>query len=110
MAIAFAVTTLYLLQHYCSRVEVILGQVRAALGGTLDQADFEAVVAVTGALLPALAAALSSIRSHGEYAQIAARYDGARHYLETIEGQITVRLPNRRQDYAPPPLRSVWLA
>jgi hypothetical protein len=68
------------------------------------------LVSVLGALLAAGAGALSAIRHHGEYAQIAARFDGAKEALETIKTRLAARLPDRRPDFSPPPLRSAGLA
>jgi hypothetical protein len=68
------------------------------------------IVPVLGALLPAAAAALAAIRHHGEYAQIAARYEGASAALQMIHAQLAARLPNHRRDFSPPPLRSASLA
>jgi hypothetical protein len=67
------------------------------------------IVAVLGALLTTAAAALSAIRSHGEYGQIAARYEGTWEALRGIQSQLASRLPNRRPDFSPPPLRSASL-
>jgi hypothetical protein len=68
------------------------------------------IVGALGALFTATAAALAAIRSHGEYAQIAARYEGTWEALKYIQNRLDRRLPDRRPDYAPPRLRSAWLA
>jgi hypothetical protein len=68
------------------------------------------VVAVFAALLTSAAAALSAMRNHGEYAQIAARFEGASGGLEGIRSKLAARLPNRRLDPPPRPLRSASLA
>jgi hypothetical protein len=68
------------------------------------------IVAVLGAFLTSTAAALAAIRNHGEYAQIAARFEGSREALLAIQAQLAARLPDRRPDFSPPPLRSAYLA
>jgi hypothetical protein len=50
------------------------------------------------------------MRHHGEYAQIAARYEGACEELQAIRSQLAMRLPDRRTDFSPSPLRSTYLA
>jgi hypothetical protein len=67
-------------------------------------------VGVVGALLTAAAAALAAMRNHGEYAQIAARYEGTWEALRGIQSQLAARLPNDQPDFSPPPLRSAALA
>jgi hypothetical protein len=68
------------------------------------------IVGVVGALLTAAAAALAAMRNHGEYAQIAARYEGTWEALRGIQSQLAARLPNDQPDFSPPPLRSAALA
>jgi hypothetical protein len=46
-------------------------------------------VMVVGALFPAGAAALSAIKSHGEYAQNALRYQGMARELRSVEGELS---------------------
>jgi hypothetical protein len=81
-----------------------------AIDSLLGDSAPERIVPVLGALLPAAAAAVAAVRNHGEYAQIAARYEGAGTALGMIRSQLAARLPNRRPDFSPPPLRSAPLA
>jgi hypothetical protein len=67
-------------------------------------------VPVLAALSTSAAAAFSAMRYHGEYAQIAARYEGAGDELQVIRSQLVARLPDRRPDFSPQPLRSAYLA
>jgi hypothetical protein len=97
--VALAATFVYLLLPARLRLQQILGE------STLGE-----IVAVLGALLTAAAAAFSAMRNHGEYAQIASRFDGSRESLQAIQTELTARLPNRRPDFSPPPLRSAFLA
>jgi hypothetical protein len=53
-----------------------------------------------GALMPAIAAALAALRSHGEYAPIAARYLGTSSALQRLERQVLLTLPDRRRNPA----------
>lgn len=55
------------------------------------------IATVLGALMPAIAAALAAIRSHGEYAQIAARYHGTSQALQQIAHQVQISMPDRRR-------------
>jgi hypothetical protein len=96
--VALAATFAYLFLPAHLRMQHLLGEVTPG-----------EIVAVFGALLTMTAAALSAIRSHGEYAQIAARFQGARESLQAIQSQLAARLPNRRPDFSPPPLRSASL-
>jgi hypothetical protein len=100
--IAGAVTLVYLLACYPL----------AALASKFLPAPTSAenIVAVFGALLTTAAAALSAIRTHGEYAQIAARFEGASGGLKVIQDKLAASLPNRRPDFSPPQLRSASLA
>lgn len=72
--------------------------------------DWGRIVGSLGALCTATAAALSAIRSHGEYAQIAARYEGTWEALQSIQSRLAARLSDRHADYSSPRLRSAWLA
>jgi hypothetical protein len=99
VSLAFAVTIAYLLQPTHLRIL-----------RPLSDATPSEIAAVLGALLTTAAAALSSIRSHGEYAQLAARFESARESLQAIQGQLVARLPDRRPDFSPRPLRSASLA
>ena len=67
-------------------------------------------VPVLAALSTSAAAAFSAMRYHGEYAQIAARYEGVCNELQAIQNQLAMRLPDRRSDFSAPPLRSAYLA
>ena len=98
--------------------------VAAAAGGTIlfflylvvgevmpvPKGDLGRVVSACGALLTATAAALSAIRSHGEYAQIAARYEGSWEALQGVQGRLAARQPERRRDDSRLRLRSARLA
>jgi hypothetical protein len=100
--IAGGVTFVYLLASY------LMAALASKFLPTLSSA--ENTVAVFGALLTTAAAALSAIRSHGEYAQIAGRFEGASGGLQVIQGTLFASLPNRRPDFSPPALRSASLA
>jgi hypothetical protein len=63
-----------------------------------------------GALLPAVAAAISSVRGHGEYLQLATRFQGAAAALREIQVQMTRRLQDRRFEANAVAPRSAWLA
>jgi hypothetical protein len=76
----------------------------------LGDATPSKIVTVLGAILTTAAAALSAIRNHGEYAQIAARFEGTCQSLRAIKDQLAARLPDRRPDFSPPTLRSASLA
>jgi hypothetical protein len=68
------------------------------------------IATTVGATMPALAAALAAIRSHGEYAQIAARYQGTSRSLHLLEDEIGRRLPDGRRNRHGQPLRSAEVA
>jgi len=51
-----------------------------------------------GALMPAIAAAFAALRSHGEYAPIAARYLGTSRALQRLERQVIRTFPDRRRN------------
>jgi hypothetical protein len=70
----------------------------------------ETGAAILGAMLPALAAALSAIRSHGEYEQIASRYQGTAEGLQPIQAFLAAHLPDARLEDAPAVLSSDVLA
>jgi hypothetical protein len=82
----------------------------SAISYLLGDSVPDRVVPVLGALLPAGAAALAAMRSHGEYAQIAARYEGANAALQVKRNQLATRLPDRRPDFEPRSLSSAQLA
>jgi hypothetical protein len=68
------------------------------------------VVSVFGAVFTAMATALAAVRSHGEYGQIAARYEGTLATLRGISSRLTARLPDLQPDFSPPTFRSATLA
>jgi hypothetical protein len=53
-------------------------------------------VAAVGVLFPTLATALSAIRHHGEYAQLAARFQGTAKSLRRVESELQYRRHDRR--------------
>jgi len=79
------------------------------ISGIQHAGDSGRIVGAFGALCTATAAALSAIRSHGEYAQIAARYEGTSEALQAVQTRLAARLPDCRPDYSPPRPRSAWL-
>ena len=87
----------------------VLPPVHALMERVMEETEPQRVVPVLGALLPAAAAALGAIRNHGEYAQIAARYEGACAALGVIKSQLAARLPDRRPDVVRSPMSSTSL-
>ena len=89
--------------HCISRAEVqqFLHKVEGGLSpwGTL-------IATFAGALLPALAAAFAGIRNNGEYAQIAARFEGNSSTLKNLKRQIERTLPDQRSTSGMPPVSS----
>jgi hypothetical protein len=106
VSVAFVVTLAYLIYRFADSFLLPGLQMEHVLGETAPRR----VVSVLGALLTAAAAALAAMRSHGEYAQIAARYEGTCEALREIQSQLTARLPDHQLDFSPPPLRSATLA
>jgi uncharacterized membrane protein YbhN (UPF0104 family) len=104
--VAFAVTFAYLVYGFADYFLPPDLQMAHLLGETAPMR----VVSVVGALFTAAATALTAIRSHGEYAQIAARYEGTWEALRAIHARLAARLPDRRPDFSPPLLRSATLA
>jgi hypothetical protein len=106
VVIAGAVTFVYLLAA-ASKCLPTLSWIQPLSGKIAGQGH---AVAVSGALLTTAAAAFSAIRNHGEYAQIAARFEGASGGLKVMQDKLAASLPNRRPDFSLPPLRSASLA
>jgi len=106
VSVAFAVTFVYLVYGFADYFLPPDLQMAHLLGETAPMR----VVSVVGALFTAAATALAAIRSHGEYAQIAARYEGTWEALRAIHARLAARLPDRRPDFSPPLLRSATLA
>ena len=118
VAIAAAITGLYLLAdlllyadaasstptpHILSRFGALVATAAARLSSAPE------IVSAVGALLTAVAATLSAVRNHGEYAQIANRYEGARDTLRALQAQLAARLPDRRPSFSPQPMHSASL-
>jgi hypothetical protein len=114
VCIAIGVTALYLVGHVVLWVHELTAPSWAPVA-VMESLSRWVIAARTwvifgGALLPAVAAAISSVRGHGEYLQLATRFQGAAAALREIEVQMATRLQNRRFDanaVAPP---SAWLA
>jgi len=112
--LAFLITFLYLTLPYLLPLLLHLEMPKLSeiVRQTLAKMPIRASPFATalGALMPAIAAALSAIRSHGEYAQIAARYRGTSDALQQLEYQAVQMLPDRRRNRIGHPLRSAEVA
>ena len=100
--LAFLVTFASLVAPYLSRLVHhidALSKVAAALDASSDRIGVwpsHAAITIT-ILMPAVAAAVSAVRNHGEYAQIAARYNGISQSLKQIEYKLLHILPDAQQ-------------
>jgi hypothetical protein len=113
VCIAIGITALYLFAH------VVLWVLEATAPSWAPAAVTESLslwvvaartwVIFGGALLPAVAAALSSVRGHGEYLQLATRFQGAAAGLREIQVQMATRLQDRRFEANSAAPRSAWL-
>lgn len=95
VTVSFLLTTLYFGLTY------LLGQAQSSgpagtavteTGVHRTLVSFLPIVAFIGALLPAIANALSAVRSHGEYAQIAFRYMGSVSDLKALHRAMLLRM------------------
>lgn len=113
--LAFLVTVAYLITPYVFLLALSFNM-PTEMSNALREASIKApsfagpVATVVGALMPAIAAALSAIRSQGEYAQIAARYQGISGTLKQLEYQFVRMLPNGKCNRNDQPLRSAEVA
>jgi hypothetical protein len=112
--IAIGITALYLVVHGLLWVNELVAPswAPAAVMGPLSRWMIAARTWVIfgDALLPAAAAALSSVRGHGEFLQLATRYQGAAAALREIQVQMATRLQDRRFKGNSAAPRSAWLA
>jgi hypothetical protein len=111
---ALMVTLLYLASSYLGswihRMEIThLNEFTQWISVTVPHLPMR-IATIVGALMPALAAGLAAVRSHGEYAQIAARYQGTSRSLKSLDSQINRRLPDSRRNQTVQPLRSAEIA
>ena len=98
---AFVTTSVYLLVHWLEpwfvRPISQFGEIlRLAPVISFFKAYSTQAVTVLGALMPATAAALSAVRHHGEYAQIASQYECTAAALQGVEDRLIFLLPDRR--------------
>lgn len=112
--VAFGAALFYVVTPYLLRVVESTGGV-AVSSSQMETAihllkSTGPAVTVIGALMPAIGAALSAIRNHGEYAQIAARFRGIHGSLRVAENELTRLLPNRRGMRTQSTMRSSILA
>jgi hypothetical protein len=101
VSVALVMTSLYLMAHWLEPwLDCPISQFGESLKLTPLIESFKTystqVVTVLGALMPATAAALSAIRHHGEYAQIALQYENTAAALQGVEYKLVSLLPDRR--------------
>jgi hypothetical protein len=114
IVLAFLVTFAYLVGPYLSLLVHhidALSKVGAALAAFPARVSVWAgpTAVIITILMPAVAATISAVRNHGEYAQIAARYSGISQSLRQIEYKLVHILPDARQTVPMQPLRSADL-
>lgn len=109
--LAFLITLLYLSAPYILSLLIHLNisvELNGVLTTTLQKIPTVGgpVSTAVGATMPAIAAALSAIRSHGEYAEIGARYQATSGALQQLEKQAARIMPDGRRNQVAQPLRS----
>jgi hypothetical protein len=114
VVLAFVVTVLYVVAPYLTEFVEAISPLHAVTQHLAAFSHFlkspgGPVITLIGALMPAVAAALSAVGSHGEYAQIATRFQGTNSALRAAEKDLTQLLPNRREGAVQQNLRSSTL-